>query len=90
MASGIYQQTKLKGLADLCGLPQCFVKTDMEFAEFEDIWPAVSDFIERRGAIRRHLESVVPRLGDRSQMAVRHAAQLLRMRDGQVATDARD
>ncbi len=80
MASGLYQQTKLKGLADLCGLPDCFVKEDMEFLKFADAWPQVLNFISHRDCIRKQLRSVVPDLMQRSQEAVREAARLLRER----------
>ncbi|MBW1999059.1 MAG: polysaccharide pyruvyl transferase family protein, partial [Deltaproteobacteria bacterium] len=84
MASGIYQQTKLKGLADLCGLPRCFVKADMEFAEFGAVWPQVADFIANRHEIRAALEHVVPELELRSRTAVREAVRVLQqMREKQ-------
>jgi polysaccharide pyruvyl transferase WcaK-like protein len=79
MASGVYQQTKLKGLAALCGLPQCSVEADMEFAEFDDVWPQVVDLMENRDSIRRQLGSIVPKLEDRSAMAVKEAVRLLRL-----------
>ncbi|MBN1890307.1 MAG: polysaccharide pyruvyl transferase family protein [Thermoflexales bacterium] len=78
LASGVYQQTKLKGLADLCGLPQCFVQHDMEFACYEEVWLQVQSVVQTRAAIREQLERVVPELEDRSTIAVREAAKLLK------------
>ena len=78
IASGVYQQTKLKGLADLCGLPQCFVQQDMEFADYEDVWPQVVRVVREREVIQKKLESVAPDLEERSLMAVEEAARLLK------------
>jgi coenzyme F420 hydrogenase subunit beta len=78
IASGVYQQTKLKGLADLCDLPQCFVQQDMEFASYEDVWPKVVRVVREREVIQRKLKSTVPDLEERSLIAVEEAAKLLR------------
>ena len=61
-ASGVYQMTKLKGLADLCELPQCFIDADMEYADFEAVWPQIKSVIKSRGAIKEHLIKQVPQL----------------------------
>jgi coenzyme F420 hydrogenase subunit beta len=77
MASGIYQQTKLKGLADLCGLSWCFIKEDMEFASFNDVWPQVTKFIENRDNIRNALRIIIPELKKRSLTAALESKKLL-------------
>jgi polysaccharide pyruvyl transferase WcaK-like protein len=77
IASGVYQQTKLKGLADLCGLPQCFAPDDMEFATFEQIWPKVEKVVDDREFVVQRLLKRVPLLKQRSLMAVRAATELL-------------
>lgn len=78
MASGIYQQTKLKGLADLCGLPQCFVPDDMEFADFDQVWPKVQTIVNERDMIASQLSKQVPILKKRSLLAVEAAIKILR------------
>ena len=77
IASGIYQQTKLKGLSDLCDLSQCFVEDDMEFAKFEDVWPKIEWVIKNKNNIRKKLEKIVPYLKERSLYGVKEAAKLL-------------
>jgi len=78
MASGVYQQTKLKGLADLCGLPQCFVPDDMEFAKFDQVWAKVQTIVSERDIIANQLSKQVPILKQRSLMAVEAAIKILR------------
>jgi polysaccharide pyruvyl transferase WcaK-like protein len=80
MASGLYQQTKLKGLADLCGVPQCYVPEDMEFATFDQIWPEVDRFVNDRDSIARQLKSRVPILNQRSTMAIDRVVRFLESR----------
>jgi len=77
IASGTYQQTKLKGLADLCDLPQCFINEDMEFTDINSVWPQVANLVEQRDTIRAALEINVPELETRSQTGVREVARLL-------------
>jgi len=77
IASGDYQRTKLKGLADLCNLPECFVEQDMEFADFESTWLQVLQLIHSRYEIRQQLAKVVPALEQRSLLGVQEAIRLL-------------
>jgi coenzyme F420-reducing hydrogenase beta subunit/polysaccharide pyruvyl transferase WcaK-like protein len=78
IASGVYQQTKLKGLADLCELPQCFVQQDMEFASYEEVWTQITRVVQERKVIQRKLKRIVPSLEERSLLAVREATRLLK------------
>lgn len=80
IASGLYQQTKLKGLADLCKLPQCFIPDDMEFATFDQVWPKVQRFINERDLIVNQLSREVPILKQRSLIAVEAAIEIMRSR----------
>ena len=77
MASGLYQQTKLKGLADLCELPQCFVPDDMEFAVFDQVWPKVQRFISERNQIVDQLSRRVPILNKHSLIAVEEIIKIM-------------
>ena len=51
IASGIYQRTKLQGLANLCGLEYCYVDHDMEFVKAEVVWPYIEKVIDNRVAV---------------------------------------
>lgn len=77
MASGVYQQTKLKGLADLCELPQCFVPDDMEFAIFDQVWPKIQRFISERSLIVDQISRRVPILKKYSLIAVEEAVKII-------------
>ena len=77
IASGVYQQTKLNGLADLCGLPQCFVPDDMEFATFDQVWPKVQKIIDERELIANQLTRQIPILKRRSLMGVETAIKIM-------------
>jgi len=77
IASGVYQQTKLKGLADLCGLPQCFINNDMESSTFQEVWPKIEKFINERKFIKQKLKEIVPVLEEKSTYGIKEAAKLL-------------
>ncbi len=78
IASGEYQQTKLRGLADLCELPECFFPDDMEFAKSEDVWEQALRIVRERERIRSVLARQVPMLKERSLAVVKQAAAYLR------------
>jgi coenzyme F420 hydrogenase subunit beta len=80
IASGIYQQTKLKGLSDLCGLSQCFVKDDMEFATFESVWPKIVWTINSKTHVQERLKKIVPSLKKKSLCGVKEAVSLLQQK----------
>ncbi|MFC1605838.1 coenzyme F420 hydrogenase/dehydrogenase beta subunit N-terminal domain-containing protein [Pseudomonadota bacterium] len=77
IASGIYQQTKLQGLARLCGLDQCYVDHDLEYAEITDIWPYVETVIKERCNIGLVLKDRIPKLKERSTRVADEAADYL-------------
>jgi coenzyme F420-reducing hydrogenase beta subunit/polysaccharide pyruvyl transferase WcaK-like protein len=77
IASGVYQQTKLKGRADLCELPQCFVPDDMEFAIFDQVWPKIQRVISERNLIVDQLSRRVPILKKHSLIAVEEAVKII-------------
>ena len=78
ISSGVYQRTKLQGLADLCGLPECYVDADMEFATIQDVWPQVCQIIDGRGEIEKALQRQVPALKNASLRIVSEVAKELR------------
>ena len=80
LASGIYQRTKLQGLADLCGLPQCYADMDMEFADFDHAWQCVSTVIRERESIRQELAKRIPVLKTSSLATVSAVASELMSR----------
>jgi len=80
IASGIYQQTKLKGLAALCNLDECYVEQDMEYVTFDEVWPKVDSLIRNRDVIRLGLEAAVPGLIQKSRLGVERAIEFLESR----------
>lgn len=80
IASGAYQRTKLQGLADLCGLPQCYADMDMEFADFDHVWQCVSTVVRERESIRQKLEKCIPVLRADSMVMVSALASELMSR----------
>jgi polysaccharide pyruvyl transferase WcaK-like protein len=77
IASGIYQRTKLNGLASLCGLKECYVDHDMEFATLRDVWPSVEKVVEERDRIQTDLRERVPGLKERSKGVADAAVEYL-------------
>ncbi len=80
LASGVYQQTKLSGLAGLLDLGECYVPLDAEFAELEEVLPYVATVIEERARIAGDLRERVPGLVEASATAVDFAVECLRSR----------
>jgi polysaccharide pyruvyl transferase WcaK-like protein len=66
IASGIYQRTKLKGLSALCELDECYIDHDMEYANLDEVWPAVENVVDQRDRIQSDLRNRVPGLKERS------------------------
>jgi coenzyme F420 hydrogenase subunit beta len=60
LASGTYQMTKLQGLAALCELPQCFIDKDMEYLQFDEVWPLIRLVVEDRDNIKLKLKQRIP------------------------------
>lgn len=76
-ASGIYQQTKLKGLADLCEYPAGYFETDLEYADPVELFQRASELIQHRTEIREHLTGIVPGLKKASLLSVDQATDYL-------------
>lgn len=49
MASGIYERTKLEGLANLCKMPECHFPQDMQKSSISDVWPYVEALVGNLG-----------------------------------------
>ena len=77
VASGIYQMTKLKGLALLNELPQCFYEVDFESADLEDLYSRANQLIMHRQFFSKQLQISVPRLKKMSKTAVNYAIELM-------------
>lgn len=78
IASGVYQRTKLQGLAQLCGMNECYIDHDMEFVAFDDVWPSVVHIIENRAEITRNLIERVPQLKKNSLKVVDSVTTILK------------
>lgn len=81
IASGVYQRTKLSGLASLCGLVECYVDHDMEYATLDDVWPSVEKVVQERDRIHAELRERVPGLKERSTSVA--DAAVLRLTSGE-------
>jgi len=84
LASGIYQRTKLQGLAALCGMNECYVDHDMEYVDIDEVWPDVVNVIEKRNEIRSNLAQRVPRLKKNSMRVVDEVVSHLTSNQKQV------
>jgi coenzyme F420-reducing hydrogenase beta subunit/polysaccharide pyruvyl transferase WcaK-like protein len=80
IAHGIYQKTKLKGLADLCGTPQCYFSEDISLENYEAIWSAVVQLIEDSGTIKETFSHTVPILKEKSLLGVKKAEDIVHER----------
>jgi len=78
MASGIYQRTKLKGLADLCDLPDAYYPEDLATADVGSVWKHLVSCMSIRETTKAHLLARIPVLVRRSQKSTDHAIGILR------------
>jgi len=77
VANGVYQKTKLRGLMLLYNLPECFIEEDMDKVEFDKVWAIITDVIEKRDKIARHLQKTTPILQKRGLLTIKRAVDLL-------------
>ena len=77
VTSGLYQMTKLQGLANLCDLPECYFEDDMEFCDIEYLSSRVRQFLNDEDAIRTKLEIASPKLKLQSKLILEDIAQVL-------------
>lgn len=78
ISSGVYQRTKLQGLANLCGMPECYIDIDMEEARLDDIWDSISRVIENREDISDVLRERVPDLKKASSRVTEELVKYLK------------
>lgn len=78
IASGIYQQQKLRGLANLCELPFCFIEDDLESADIDSIWVKVDHVLRNMKEVKNTLRITSPRLKKASHMTIEFACRFLR------------
>ena len=64
-------------MASLCGLTECYVDHDMEFATLDNVWPSVEKVVEERDRIRADLQERVPGLKERSTSVADAAVEYL-------------
>ena len=77
MASGLYQQTKLRGILELLDLGEYFVPMDMEHASTNDVVPFIEQIVKNQETIREKLRQTIPPLTAKSKEIVAHARSLL-------------
>ncbi len=88
IASGVYQRTKLNGLAGLCGLPECYADMDMEEGSFPELMRIAGNFMDRRAEIRASLRRVVPALEEKSLLVVKEAVRIIAAKRGGDAAES--
>jgi coenzyme F420 hydrogenase subunit beta len=62
IASGVYQRTKLKGLASLCDLPQCYIDKELSDLEESDFIQFIEPVISSLPSINAKLLKIIPQL----------------------------
>lgn len=77
MATGVYQKTKLKGLADLCGTPQGFFANDISRENSELLRESLVQFFNDIDIIRSTLSSNIPVLMEKSLAGVKKAEEII-------------
>lgn len=77
IATGVYQKTKLEGLANLCGLPKCFYSDDLETGMFKEIWHHIESIFENLSEIKKQLYSRIPTLKERSLLSIKATEKFL-------------
>jgi len=70
IASGVYQRTKLQGLANLCNLEECYIDLDMATATINQVWPQVENLFHNKEQIHAKLQSRIPHLKSESQRVI--------------------
>ena len=73
--NGIYQMTKLNGLALLTDQPKCFYENDVETADVGDLFSRVVWLLSNRESISEGLKASVPILKKRSLTAIQYAVE---------------
>lgn len=66
-ASGLYQMTKLQGLASLVGIKDTFMPYDMESAVIDDVWPQIERVYKNRIEIKEEMRASVVEMKRRSR-----------------------
>lgn len=75
LASGIYQRTKLRGLADLCKLPELYFNKDMKELSLKEVINRIDSLIEDNQKIRKQLKNVVPKLQKSSLFSIEYTLE---------------
>lgn len=78
VASGLYQRTKLKGLALLSGLPECYLDSELGEMPLETLTQHASRLFEDRARIRAILAKSVPHMTANSRLAVNEVIKIVR------------
>jgi coenzyme F420 hydrogenase subunit beta len=79
IASGIYQRTKLQGLADLCGLVSGYIDIDMQTAKLSTILPTIEYVIDNRVEIKKLLQDRLPGLRKASEKITTEVARFMKI-----------
>jgi polysaccharide pyruvyl transferase WcaK-like protein len=77
LANGVYQKTKLKGIMQLYGLPECFIDEDMEKVGFDAVWSIVEKVVKNRVQISDQLRQRTTFLHEEAMITITRAASIL-------------
>jgi coenzyme F420-reducing hydrogenase beta subunit/polysaccharide pyruvyl transferase WcaK-like protein len=77
LADGIYQKTKLKGLSDLCELPNTFYNEKLSLDNLDLIWDFIVKFMTNQQEIKEQLRKIIPILKEKSLSGVIMAEKIL-------------
>ncbi len=77
IASGIYQRTKLEGLAGLCEIQECYINMDMGEVSISEIIPLIDSFFIKKTIIKEQLIKIIPELEKRSLISINKAVEII-------------
>lgn len=78
IASGDYQRRKLRGIADLAGIPEAYLDHDLGAVDDAVVTDRLQQLLARRAALQQHLAKVVPKLQRQSLIGVERTCTLLK------------
>jgi len=77
IAAGEYQKTKIKGIHDLCGIPEYYIDTDLDKTELQSLIKTMDRLIDDKERIQSLLKKRIPKLISRSMITIKYARIIL-------------
>jgi polysaccharide pyruvyl transferase WcaK-like protein len=79
-ANGVYQRTKLQGVAEAYGVPELYFNEDSEVLSVEALWSRLQALVARSAELRARLQARQAELAQMVRLPIREASRLLRCR----------